>query len=110
MIIRETSAILTTVQLEKSKLLNIKQHLDALLRKKLRIETEISILRKQIKSKLKISNTKIKASIQLESSDTVSDQDAEQLQKEHPDLFQQLIEFDQIEKEIEEITQYYKES
>lgn len=108
MIVTETSGILTTVQLQKSKLLSMKSHLNDLLRKKLRIETEIVLLRKQIKGKLKISETKIKASINLESSEELTNEQAELLRREHPDLFQELIDFDSLAREIEEFTTYFE--
>lgn len=109
MIITEGSAILSTVQLQKSKLLSMKSHLNDLLRKKLRIETEINILRKQIKGKLKISETKIKASINLESNMELSSEQAQLLRESHPELFQELLGFDSLTKEIEELSKYYDE-
>lgn len=109
MIITETSTILTAIQLQKSKLISMKEHLDALLRKKLRIESEITILKKQIKGKLKISETKIKASIHLESSQIVSDSQVEILREEYPDLFSALKEFDLLSSDIEELVKYYDE-
>lgn len=109
MIITETSAILTAVQLEKSKLLSMKEHLSALLRKKLRLETEISNLKKQIKGKVSISEKKIKASIRLESSDVLPDAQTELLRERHPELFSSLVEFDNLSRDIEELVKYYDE-
>jgi hypothetical protein len=109
MIITESSTILTAVQLEKSKLLSLKEHLNALLRKKLRLETEISILRKTIKGKVSTSEKKIKASIKLESSGELTDAEAKQLREEHPELFSELVGFDNLIRDIAEIERYYDE-
>jgi hypothetical protein len=60
--------VLGEVRLTKNKLENMKDHLETLLRKKIRIESEISVLRKAIKNKEKNFALKIKTGVQLESS------------------------------------------
>lgn len=107
MIITETNTVLSTIQLSKSKLLSMKGHLDSLLRKKIRLESEITVLRKQIKDKLKVSNTKIKASIHLESSETLDSEQAQELQKKFPELYDALQDFDSFELDIIELVKYY---
>lgn len=58
--------ILDQVKLTKSKLGSMKDHLEALLSKKIRIETEIFLLKKAIKNQEKHLSLTIKNSVKLE--------------------------------------------
>lgn len=75
MIIQETPQTKMIVDLAKAhltKLQNVREHLNALIAKKLRIEMEIEHLRKTLKGNLKVSETKLKASLSLESDQYIS--------------------------------------
>lgn len=64
--IQETQ-VLDDVKLYKSKLSGMKDHLEALLKKKIRLETEITILKKSIKNKEKNFALQVKGKVNLES-------------------------------------------
>lgn len=64
--IQETQ-VLDDVKLYKSKLSGMKDHLEALLKKKIRLDTEITILRRSIKNKEKNFALQVKGKVNLES-------------------------------------------
>lgn len=94
------------VQLEKSKLLNLKNHLEALIRKKYRLEVEIKSLKKTISKKTKLSDKNIKIKLNAESTnyeDFLDPNTVSVLEQEAPEMLHDLAEFTQIQFEIEEI-------
>lgn len=108
--------VLDQVRLTKSKLGSMKDHLEALLSKKIRIETEIILLRKAIKNQEKFLSLKLKNSIQLESLQghlIVDDHDPEQIQigydEKIPEELQSLLtEVCSVSHEIEQVLEDFE--
>lgn len=109
--------VLDDVKLYKSKLSGMKDHLEALLKKKIRLETEITLLRKSIKDKEKSFAFKMKNKVNLESSveqpKVVELENSDYYITLPSDWSQEVLtlfeEFCQITQDIEEMLEFYSE-
>jgi len=104
--------ILSDTLIAKNKLFNMKNQLENLLKKKIRLDNEILILRRSIKEKEKHLQIKIKTSINLEAfgPDLEPTEDTRTFISENiPELVPHLIQLDQLIKEIDEILQEFEE-
>jgi len=105
--------ILSDTVLAKNKLFNMKNQLENLLHKKIRIDNELKILKKSIKEKEKHLQLSLKTSINLEAFGTESEpteSTREFLTRELPEVIPQFIEFDQLLTEIDELLKEIEES
>lgn len=108
--------VLDQVKLTKSKLGSMKDHLEALLSKKIRIETEIILLRKAIKNQEKSLSLKLKNSVQLESLKghlSVDDHNSDEIMisydEEVPEELRQLIaEVCSVSQDIEQVLENFE--
>lgn len=97
--------ILSLAQLQKNKLQAMKDQLDLLLSKKIRLDNEIKILRKSIKNKSKNFQISLKTSINLEAYSPELEptlQTKEFLEENFSDL-SFLKEYDQLLEEIDDL-------
>lgn len=108
--------ILDEIRLTKIKLQGMKDHLEVLLRKKIRLESEILILRKAIKNKEKNFALKVKAGVQLESSgplvlfESAGDDYQIGVPQDYPkEIFQALQELCLTSREVHDLIQSYTE-
>lgn len=112
MLLNESEIILEETLLAKSKLLNMKSHLEALLRKKIRIETEIRVLRKQITQRNKSLELKVKSKLNLEQYSEerlIHPDDGFKLLLEEPELYIAFQQYDHTMKSIQEMIRDYEE-
>lgn len=114
MIIKENSeVILSTAMLQKNKLQNMKKQLEILLQKKIRLETEIKILKKSIKKKSKSFQFSLKSKINLEAfgEDLEPTDFTREFLKEtlSQETISTLIEYDQVLHDIDLLLEEFKE-
>lgn len=98
--------ILSTVVLQKNKLQNMKRQLEILLQKKIRLDTEIKILKKSIKKKSKSFQFSLKSQINLEAYDENQNPTSETqafIEAVIPEAIPYLVEYDQLLNEIDEL-------
>lgn len=99
--------ILSDVLLAKSKLESMKNQLEILLKKKIRIDNEILILKRSIRQKSKMTQLRIKTKINLEAYDQetldATEETREFLNRELPDVIPHFLELDQLLEEIEDL-------
>lgn len=98
--------ILSDTLMAKNKLFNMKNQLENLLKKKIRINNEILILKRSIKEKEKHLQIKLKTSINLEAfgSDLEPTEDTQTfILANIPELVPHLLQIDQTISEIEEL-------
>lgn len=99
--------------MQKNKLENMKKQLDILLSKKIRIDTEIKILKKSIKEKSKTYQLSLKSKINLEAFDEnqePTDQTRSFLEASIPEVIPVLVEYDQILQSIDELLKELNEN
>lgn len=90
-------------KLQKSKLKNMMDQLDILLRKKYRLELEIKSLKNSIQQKRTTSEKTLKLKLSAEGNlEPLSREDQIYLYENNLDLYQELKEFDSITKAIDE--------
>lgn len=80
----------------------MKLHLTELLNKKIRLELEIKLLKKTITNKQTDYQNSLKLKLQLNSV-PLSPEEGHKLLLENPVLFGLLLEFDQVERELQEL-------
>lgn len=103
------------LKLNRLKLENMKDHLEALLRKKLRLEIEIKSLKKSIANRSKQSEKKISTRLTLEGYDftleeLVKSQDLiSKLREEEPQIFQEISRLYHTEGEIQFLLDDFEE-
>lgn len=98
--------ILSTALLQKNKLKNMKDQLDILLRKRIRLNTEIKILKKAIKNKSKSYQFSLKSKINLEAYDENLDPNSSTrifIEENLPEVLHVLTEYDLLLQEIEDL-------
>lgn len=114
MILENVSEASELLKLNKSKLLNMKNHLETLIRKKYRLELEIKSLKKRISKKVIESEKNFKLSVSAESTslrDTLTKEEQFLLESEFSEgIIQDLKDFDLLEKEIIDLLQQTEES
>lgn len=105
LILKESSEkILSTAVLQKNKLANMKRQLEILLQKKIRLDTEIKILKKSIKKKSKSFQFSLKSQINLEAYNENQEPTSETrdlIEAVIPEAIPYLIEYDQLLNEID---------
>lgn len=104
--------ILASTLIAKSKLKSMKNHLVSLLAKKARIENEVKILQKSIKNKSKSLEIHLKTKINLEAfnSDIFTLKTTQEfLESELPEVIPHILEWDELQLEIQEILEELSE-
>lgn len=111
MILNEDSApkVLSALQLNKYKLLSQKDQLEILLRKKARLDTEIKILQKSIKNRIKTTNVSVRASLQIENSRKLTTAEFEEISGQFPDLASLVLEYDRVEDDIKNLLEAFSD-
>lgn len=108
-ILNESQTILSTAVLHRNKLTGMRNQLENLLKKKIRLETEIAKLKISIKKNSKSLDLKTRTKISLEAfqgPDGPLTSEAEELiQEEIPELVPILVSIDQIQQEIDDLIQ-----
>lgn len=105
--------VLDQIKLTKSKLQSMKDHLEALLRKKVRIETEIVVLQRSIRNKEKNLVIQMKNQIHSESKKILEIEEVGEdvyfsIQEGHQELDQELQELSLLSQEIGHMISYYE--
>lgn len=105
--------VLDQIKLTKSKLQSMKDHLEALLRKKVRIETEIVVLQRSIKNKEKSLVIQMKNQIHSESKKILEIEEVGEdvyfsLLEGSQELNQELQELSLLSQEIGHMISYYE--
>lgn len=112
-ILGENQKILSTAVLHRHKLFGMKNQLENLLKKKIRLETEIAKLKISIKKNSKSLDLKTRTTISLEAfqgPDEPLTSEAEFLIQERiPELVPILVEIDQIQQEVEDLLLEFKQ-
>lgn len=101
-LIEQPREVINQAQLQKSKLLSMKDHLEQLIRKKYRIEMEIKTLRKAINNRASSSERSLKLKIGAEAtSNPLFPDDQILLESNHPEVYRALKEYDDVVKDID---------
>lgn len=104
--------ILSDTLIAKNKLFNMKNQLENLLKKKIRLDNELMILKRSIKRKEKHLQIKLKTSINLEAfgPDLEPTEESDNfISRELPELVPHLIHLDQLIREIDELLKELEE-
>lgn len=106
MVIQESSErILSIAQLQKNKLRNMKDQLEILLRKRIRLDSEIKVLKKSLTKRKKSFQLSLKTKISLEAFNPETLEPTEEtvhfIEENLPECLPVLREYDQILREIE---------
>lgn len=113
LILNENQKILSSLVLHRNRLEGMKNQLDNLLKKKLRLETEISKLKISIKKNSKSLDLKTRTSISLEAFEgprgPLTSEAKEFLTENLPESIHLFVEIDSIEQEILELLGEFQE-